>query len=216
MIYVSVTFIYLLSSPNTGDRGQSIDLIDVYFMCLSVHVCCMCVSPPIHLSVRTASHLSLVVKHCSLASLIRPPLNHLSVCVTVCSLFSSSSVLFSSVYISPVLHPALSLCTYSHIKQVPCFPQSLSLPSSLPALSPLILLCEEWVSTMELITAIQRLYLCLFTTQRRPGTQSPSSAYHHIANVHTRRCTAHRHSAPTATTHKISMSIDITTWQRNQ
>lgn len=135
-------------------------------MCASVLLLYVCLV--LNLSVRTVSHPSLAVKHWSLTSLIRPLLNHLSVCLTVCSLFSISSVALASIWAPhsppPVLHQAY--CTYPHIQQVPAASLSFYTLS-------VQLLWEEWVSTIELITAIQKLYLCLFTEQQRPGTCSP-------------------------------------------
>lgn len=140
-------------------------------------VCDYVFPPSIHLSSRTTSHPSLVVKHCSLTSLIRRQLNHLSVCLSAPSppLIRSSPHLSAYMYLLPRSHP--------HVKQVPCS----SLPSPLCSLSLIILVCEERASTMELITAIQWPYLCLFTARRRPGTQ-PSHLHTatRLTRTHTR------------------------------
>ena len=146
---------------------------------------CTCESPPtIHLSVRTASHPSLVVKHCSLTSLIRLQLNHLSVCLTVCSLLSSMSVLLSSL--PPLsLHFLLLCCTllcHPAPLHLPRSPQSPS-PPSLHSLSPHPLV--RGVSEYNRVnhSHSEAVSLSIHSTAEAWNTLS-SSTYHHAANTH--------------------------------
>lgn len=123
---------------NEGETDQSTEpfnCIWCVFMRASVLLLYVCLL--LNLSVRTVSQPSLAVKHWSLTSLIRPLLNHLSVCLThlICS-----PRIHMSISSPPVLHQPT--CTFPHTQQVPCFLQPPSLSTLAPSSS-----CERsgWV-----------------------------------------------------------------------
>lgn len=154
-------------------------------MCVST-VCVYFVFPrSIHLSVRTAYHPSSVVKHCSLTSLIRQLLNHLSVCLTVCSLFSFLSVLFSCLRIFPfssnVAPCFVTLHLFPHIKQVPCSPQTVSLPLCSLFSHPLVRGESEYNRVNH--SHSEAVSLSIHSTAETWNTLL-SSTYHHKANTY--------------------------------
>lgn len=121
-----------------------------------------------------------------ISCLIRPLLNHLSVYWFISSSVRCTSFsIFTQDYtaITSLPSPSLMLCP---------FPALLCLPLSVHQLPPL--LWGEWDNTIELITAIQSLYLCLFREQQRAGNHSPHLHTATQLKTFTRHSTEHPHN----------------------
>lgn len=174
-------------------------------MCASVLLLYVCLL--LNLSVRTVSHPSLAVKHWSLTSLIRPLLNHLSVCLTVCSLFSISSVALASIWAPdsspPVLHQA-----YLHLSSHSA--GSRSLPLFLHSLRPALV---RGVGEYNRVnhSHSEAVSLSIHRTAEAWNMLS-SSTYHHAASILTRHTTQ-----STTQLHTILLkSITISVWQQKK
>lgn len=163
-------------------------------MCASVLLLYVCLL--LNLSVRTVSHPSLAVKHWSLTSLIRPLLNHLSVCLTVCSLFSSSSVAPHSS--PPVLHQA-----YLHLSSHSA--GSRSLPLFLHSLRPALV---RGVGEYNRVnhSHSEAVSLSIHRTAEAWNMLS-SSTYHHAASILTRHTTQSTTQLHTILLKSITISV---------